>query len=503
MPTPGRGARAARKGQQALADQVRAVAVEERFAFLLKHVQAVAAEVLGLGASIHLDPSRKLSELGFDSLMSLELANRLQMSLPATLVVDDPTVETIAHYLARQLTESTPAAEGSTAAADQTHAASGVGLSAIAEQLRPHLERLAGSADFRAYEDLLPRLHALSSAYVLQALCQLGWTMTDAEEVTAAVLAARLGVTTRHQRLLGRLLEMLAEDGVLRRAGTAWRVVRAPEMAGSPEEERARLLARFPSAHAELTLLGRCGELLARVMRGAIDPLQVLFAGDSWSIVENLFAEAPPLHVLNTLARQAIALAVAHRPAGHHLRILEVGAGTGGATGHILTLFDPQRTTYTFSDLSLLFLAKAADKFRAFPFVRYQRLDIQGDTLAQGLARQSFDMVIASHVLHATRDLRSTLRQVRELLAPGGVLVVAELMKPQRWLDLIFGLTEGWWQFADFTVRPSHPLAPLETWLALLGADQGFAEAVSLPAVSDADRFLCGSGALLLARLPR
>jgi nonribosomal peptide synthetase protein BlmVIII len=32
-----------------------------------------------------------------------------------------------------------------------------------------------------------------------------------------------------------------------------------------------------------------------------------------------------------------------------------------------------------------------------------------------------------------------------KLLAPGRVLSLIETVKPQRWVDMIWGLSEGWW----------------------------------------------------------
>ncbi|MEO8498624.1 MAG: SDR family NAD(P)-dependent oxidoreductase, partial [Planctomycetota bacterium] len=133
-----------------------------------------------------------------------------------------------------------------------------------------------------------------------------------------------------------------------------------------------------------------------------------------------------------------------------------------------------------FTDVSDAFTGAARRKFSGYPFVRYQVLDIEHDPRAQGFADHTFDLILAANVLHATKDLRQSLRHVRQLLAPRGQLVLLEGSRPQRWLDLIFGLTDGWWRFADLELRPSHPLISARSWLDLL-EQTDFTSAVALP----------------------
>ena len=76
------------------------------------------AAVLGLPATAVSDPNKGLQDLGLDSLLALELRERLQRAvgaaLPSTLVFDYPTVETLAVYLVEDVIEgvdrSAPAA---------------------------------------------------------------------------------------------------------------------------------------------------------------------------------------------------------------------------------------------------------------------------------------------------------------------------------------------------------------------------------------------------------
>ena len=57
------------------------------------------------------------------------------------------------------------------------------------------------------------------------------------------------------------------------------------------------------------------------------------------------------------------------------------------------------------------------------------------------------------HCTLATRDVRRTLENVRELLAPAGLLVLLETVASARWADVVFGLTPGWWSFTDHDLR--------------------------------------------------
>ena len=108
------------------------------------------------------------------------------------------------------------------------------------------------------------------------------------------------------------------------------------------------------------------------------------------------------------------------------LRVLEIGAGTGGTTATVLSSLDARTTEYTFTDVSDFFLQRAAERFAQHSFVRYTQFDVEQSIEAQGFEAGSFDVVIAANVLHATRHLDVTLSHVRSLLTPGGVLIAVE-----------------------------------------------------------------------------
>ncbi|MGA9310328.1 MAG: type I polyketide synthase [Pseudonocardiaceae bacterium] len=79
----------------------------ERGRVLLELVRAEAAEILGHAAPSDIDSERQFLDLGFDSLAAVELRTRLAqatgLTLPATVVFDQPTVSALASYLGTEL----------------------------------------------------------------------------------------------------------------------------------------------------------------------------------------------------------------------------------------------------------------------------------------------------------------------------------------------------------------------------------------------------------------
>lgn len=86
-----------------------------------------------------------------------------------------------------------------------------------------------------------------------------------------------------------------------------------------------------------------------------------------------------------------------------HLRVLEVGAGTGGTTAKILAALkssygESLLRKYTFTDISSGFMAAAKARFSQYQNIEYAVLHISKDPLEQGFALGDFDLIIATNV---------------------------------------------------------------------------------------------------------
>ena len=116
------------------------------------------------------------------------------------------------------------------------------------------------------------------------------------------------------------------------------------------------------------------------------------------------------LLALSTLpCATSLVRAMQDAPKHRMIRMLEIGAGTGGTTSFLFPHLPSDRTHYVFTDVSPLFLTRARDEFRDHSFVSFELLDIERPPVAQGFSERSFDVIIAANALHATRDLRETL----------------------------------------------------------------------------------------------
>jgi acyl transferase domain-containing protein/SAM-dependent methyltransferase/acyl carrier protein len=348
----------------------------------------------------------------------------------------------------------------------------------IANAVLPAFRRLTAQREWVRYEELSPQIDTLCVTYVLSAFAELGWKPHISEFVSTEGLLALMRVVSKHRRLTERMLEMLEEEGVLRRIGREWEVCLEPE-AGNPDQLWSELLRNFPEFDAELGLLGRCGGQLAEVLRGNLEAIQLIFPEGSLDNAEKLYQESPIFSMWNRLVQLTFSHALEFLPEGHKIRILEIGAGTGSTTASVLPVLPADRTEYCFTDVSNLFLIGARNKLRQYPFVQYQLLDIEKDPELQGFTPHQFDIILAGNVLHATNDLQQTLEYVRKLLTTQGLVVLLELTNRIRWIDLIFGLTEGWWKFSDHELRPSYPLLSEKKWLDLLDK-QGFSHCATI-----------------------
>jgi acyl transferase domain-containing protein/SAM-dependent methyltransferase len=321
-------------------------------------------------------------------------------------------------------------------------------------------------------------LDRLTTAHILNSLHELGVFTQAGEAHTLDELLPRFGIQPVYRNLMRRWLNKLVSLDLLAEREGTYMCSRPlpPADLDMIWDEMQRVMADLPFV---LDYFGRCGSKLTAVITGAESPLETLFPGGSFALAEDLYQNWSLSRYYAGIARAVLEAVVRTLPPGKTLRVLEIGAGTGATTYSLLPVLPPERTVYTFTDVSDLFLAQSSQKFKAYPFVHYALLDIEQPPASQGFSPHGYDVIVAANVLHATRDLNQTLQNVQSLLAPGGLLLLDETTEHLPWFDMTTGLIGGWQRFED-NLRGDNPLLRPEQWTAVLEAN-GFSTVKAWP----------------------
>ncbi|MCJ1358943.1 MAG: hypothetical protein MMC33_008943 [Icmadophila ericetorum] len=230
-------------------------------------------------------------------------------------------------------------------------------------------------------------------------------------------------------------------------------------------------VSRIEDSSAQGRLYAETAKNLIPILEGQMDALDLLFSGelaaDYYREANNFGTAAPYLDAL------------AHKNPG--LKILEIGAGTGGMTCSIFEVLSLHGTKdsqtsrfseYVYTDISPGFFEKAKERFKDHvDRMIFKVLNIEKDPLQQGLLEEEYDLIVASNVLHATPNLSVTLQNTRKLLRPGGKLILGELFNDAvTRAHFTFGLLPGWWLGIE-EQRHWSPLLSEKGWHAILEAN--------------------------------
>ena len=254
-----------------------------------------------------------------------------------------------------------------------------------------------------------------------------------------------------------------------------------PALAREAQNRRAALLAEAPALAAHTDFLDRCAGALGDVLSGAKAGTDIVFPGGSMDLVARIYDGTVWADHFNRLAAEAVVrMAEALIADGvAPVRILEIGAGTGGTSRHVLQALGRvgSGVTYDYTDVSAGFIAHGRARFgKDYSFARFRVLDIERPPEPQGFEAGAYHIVVATNVLHATRRIDEALAHTGALLTSGGALVLNEVTRASLFGTLTFGLLDGWWHFEDADTRlPGAPLLDRARWSATLEA-AGFAK---------------------------
>lgn len=295
------------------------------------------------------------------------------------------------------------------------------------------------------HEEILMALERISTYYLRQFDLQV-----------SANSPLRTTSPTSHYLRYARHITNLVESGMHRWARKEW--------LQDSRQEMLDATASFADL-SDVRVMHLVGEQMPRVFRGETNMLEEFRVNN---VLDEYYEKGFGFLQSGLWMSRTISQLAERYP---HLNIIEIGAGTGGATKRILRHLGSNFLSYTFTDVSSGFFEKGAEVFDEYKDrMVFKTLDCGQDPTLQGYVEGSYDVVVASLVIHATPDLELTMKNIRKLVKPGGFLVVADGSnngQPHGTGGFIFGPLPGWWLGVD-NGRPLSPFVSTAEWDRLL-----------------------------------
>lgn len=185
----------------------------------------------------------------------------------------------------------------------------------------------------------------------------------------------------------------------------------------------------------DMEMADRVGQNLARIWENPKVAQEVLFRDNLMSnIYKNgkLFQEREAMRVKLSIYKHM-----------KGLRVLEVGAGTGGLTEIAVDVLD-ESTDYVFSDISPSFFLMARERWGNR--IHCQVLNLED---VPSIKDAPYDLIIGFDVVHATQNIELAMSNIKSMLAPGGSVVIMDFVNVPWWANMCFGVFEGWFMFED------------------------------------------------------
>ncbi|MFF2529130.1 SDR family NAD(P)-dependent oxidoreductase [Brevibacillus sp. NPDC058079] len=348
-------------------------------------------------------------------------------------------------------------------------------------------------------QDRLPNTHPELWKEMDELLCKqlwgqmqsIGW-FTD-KSVNVADLKAKTGFHHRYEKWMEESMAMLTRHGYLDGFDGEQCLVVDPtliEVEAVWEEWDRRKVAWREDANLEvrIRLLEATMKSLPHIVTGKKLATDVMFPGSSMELVQHIYKNNPVADHYNEVLAETVATYVEERlkkDPSAKIRIIEIGAGTGGTSTFVFEKLKPYQEfieEYCYTDISKAFLMFAQKEYGPHvPYLTYQIFNVEAPFAEQGVREGYYDLVIAANVLHATKDIRKTLRHTKAVLRENGLVLLNEISSNSLFLHLTFGLLEGWWLSEDTDVRiPGSPALTPACWQKVL-ENEGF-HTISFPA---------------------
>ena len=220
------------------------------------------------------------------------------------------------------------------------------------------------------------------------------------------------------------------------------------------QSEQPDLRHHLSDSGAEGNLLCHMGRQLPAILRKEVEPLHLMMEKGHLSEHLGAYKKDSPRYNRSLRAISKYLQLMAHK--NPYLSVLEIGAEAGGASSDIMQAVSGTEEEvarferYTYTNVSDEDFEGVKERFSAWKnLLTCQSLDIESNPLQQGFEAESYDVIIAVHVLHGTKSISDTLNHVHKLLKPGGRLIFIEMTREHLSNTILFGTMPSWWAAQD------------------------------------------------------
>ncbi|MEV0289164.1 condensation domain-containing protein [Kribbella sp. NPDC050820] len=368
--------------------------------------------------------------------------------------------------VAALLAEATACAAGT----DRVDEPTAIELSAEAIDSARSLRATADDEAMIRFADALDRAALLQ---MMRCLSERGLFVDPGTQHTLEEILSTARVSPAHHRLVRRWLGALVGNDLVNRTATGFRCLRAVspaecdagwaavEAATPAVENRSELIEFFRATAA----------VLPELLDGSRNPLELLFPQARTEIHEVAYGAMFTSRYLNQLLSH-IARRLCTGQSGAVPKVLEVGAGVGGTTVGVVRELAGIELEYTFTDVSQFFLNNARRTFADDPRLRFGLFDLNTDPVAAGYRPNTYDVIICANVLHYAESVDVALGRLRELLRPGGWLLMIEATRDsyQIMTSMEFLFDETSQHFTDGRAGNDQLFLSTDQWLTVLAA---------------------------------
>ncbi|KFF06342.1 SDR family NAD(P)-dependent oxidoreductase [Flavobacterium reichenbachii] len=304
-------------------------------------------------------------------------------------------------------------------------------------------------------------------------------------------LQLRLGIQKKYTRLFEELIQTMISAGYFSFNGDFYELTAKTQQLPEHfdlEKSLHYLVETNKDYEAHSALLKLCLHNLSAVLRGNIKATELLFPEGSMENVNGIYKGNKQADFMNELIAETVVQLVSNASKslvpGEKIRIMEVGAGTGGTSELIFNKLIPYKDNiiYTYTDISKSFLLYGESKYKILaPYLETKLFNIEESAENQGLELGSYDIVLGANVVHATANINNTINNIKQVLKTNGLLLLNELATTELFTTVTFGLLDGWWLYSDSEIRlPGSPGLSGKLWKQVL-QEEGFTDVKSYP----------------------